>query len=261
MPFKANLLKKLEIKKMARNISAAIAASSSGQRIDMAVMRQLVEYCPYDRHDTRDLTLYLMPSKNILVLDNELAVYQTSIEDVALRKSPTIKEMINIRNAIKILNDSKVIVSKKAKSLAKVVADAIASLDLTFKPQDIDEIRREGIVSIDNGDTKGVIEALSLLVEVLDFQPPPAPFNLKNHHIAGVLAQKPSGKKTFGPLTCYFPADNRLFLIKTPLEIGNTQDMTYFKQVVDGEEKPTVHGAAVFQFLQETILELDSNRA
>ena len=51
--------------------------------------------------------------KKILVLDNGLAIYHTTIEDVCMRKSPSVKEMISIRNTIKILNDEDVILGKK----------------------------------------------------------------------------------------------------------------------------------------------------
>ena len=39
----------------------------------------------------------------ILVLDNDLAIYNTSVYDVAMRKSPTVKEMMNPFNVVKIL--------------------------------------------------------------------------------------------------------------------------------------------------------------
>jgi hypothetical protein len=74
-------------------------------------------FFPWSRRQERDLVLFLETDgpgqTRILVLDNDLSIYNTSVDDVVLRKSPTVKEMVNIRNAIKILNDKDVVTSKK----------------------------------------------------------------------------------------------------------------------------------------------------
>jgi hypothetical protein len=76
----------------------------------------------------------------ILVLDNDLTIYHTTVEDVVLRKSPTVKEMVSIRNAIKILNDKDVVISKKEASLKTIRDICIDQLDLHYTAADIDGI-------------------------------------------------------------------------------------------------------------------------
>ena len=74
-----------------------------------------------DADDDGDLDLFVDPEDaSILVLDNELPIYKTTIEDVLIRKSPYTKEMLNIRNIIKILKDSDVKISRKEASVKRV---------------------------------------------------------------------------------------------------------------------------------------------
>ena len=49
-----------------------------------------------------------------------------------MRKSPTIKEMISIRNAFKIINDKDVKISTKDESLKTIQKECIDLIDLSF---------------------------------------------------------------------------------------------------------------------------------
>ena len=134
MAFKENILKKIAINKTAKQVIHSIGPPDSGRKVDKAAMRQLLEMSPYTYRKERGLDLYLedieSEKKKILVLDNDLAIYHTHIEDVALRKSPTVKEMISIRNAIKILSDSDVVTSKKEASVKTIQRECIEKLDI-----------------------------------------------------------------------------------------------------------------------------------
>ena len=124
MSFKENILKQIRINKTAKQVILSIGPPDSGRKVDKDAMRRLLEMSPYTYRKERDLDLYLEDAesekKKILVLDNDLAIYDTFVEDVVLRKSPTVKEMISIRNAIKILNDSDVVISKKEESVKTI---------------------------------------------------------------------------------------------------------------------------------------------
>ena len=102
--------------------------------MDKGLFRVLLEMAEYRHLRERDLDLYLPPEgsgkSHILVLDNDLPFYKTTVSDIAMRKSPTVKEMVNIRNAIKILNDSDVVVSKKADSVKTVRQECLSRLNL-----------------------------------------------------------------------------------------------------------------------------------
>ncbi|MBU2621632.1 MAG: hypothetical protein KKD92_04875, partial [Proteobacteria bacterium] len=114
MSFKENLLKKIRIDKMAEKMLNSIGPPDSGRKVDKETMRKMLEMSAYQTRKERDLELYIHDNadgiKRILVLDNELPLYNTTVDDVVLRKSPTLKEMLSIRNALKILNDADVIV-------------------------------------------------------------------------------------------------------------------------------------------------------
>ena len=121
MSFKENLLKKIEINKLSRKVLQTLGPADSGLKIDKEAMRNLLETGPYQYRKERDLDLYIEQPDDgesiILVLDNELPIYKTTIEDVLIRKSPYTKEMLNIRNIIKILKDSDVKISRKEASV------------------------------------------------------------------------------------------------------------------------------------------------
>ena len=124
MSFKDELLKKLRINQLSRKVLVSIGSTESGLKIDKDAMRSLLEMGPYQYQKERDLDLYIQKGdgerSRILVLDNELPIYETTVEDVLIRKSPYTKEMLSIRNIFKILNDSDVKLSRKEASLESV---------------------------------------------------------------------------------------------------------------------------------------------
>lgn len=161
MSFKENLLKKIEITQLARKVRATFGTPESGGKIDKDAMRSLLEMSPYQYYRERDLDLYIEPidgaPDNILVLDNELPIYRTTVEDVALRKSPYTREMLSIGNIIKILKDSDVKISRKEASLDIIQGRCIDLLDLDFNVSDIETIAKEGAQYLDNGYTDGIL--------------------------------------------------------------------------------------------------------
>jgi hypothetical protein len=154
MAFRENLLKKIQIDQLASRVLATIGALGSEVKLDREAMRQLLALSPYAPQRVRDLDLYVedtgTPVKQILVLDNELPIYRTTVADVAMRKSPTVGEMAKIWNIVKILKDSDVKISRKSDSLKAVQDESIARLDLSFGAEDINDIRRDGIASIES---------------------------------------------------------------------------------------------------------------
>jgi hypothetical protein len=87
MGFRENYLKKIRADRMAEQVRNSIGPPGSGQRADLETMRSLLELGPFDYRRERDLDLYMLDSAGampmILVLDNELKIYRTTVEDVA----------------------------------------------------------------------------------------------------------------------------------------------------------------------------------
>jgi hypothetical protein len=257
MSYKDNLLKKIEINRLVETVAGAIGPVDSGMRIDKAVLGQLMDFFPWTRRQERDLDLYLEvdgPGKTrILVLDNDLTIYHTTVEDVVLRKSPTVKEMVSIRNAIKILNDKDVVTSKKEASLKTIRDICIDQLDLHYTAADIDGIAGEGAASLDNGYAQGVQESLMLFAELLGMMLAPKAFSINHHDIYGKAGQKPGGETTFGPLVMFSRVHNTLTCLEGPLSSRDKGRFDTLKAVAAGEIDAAASGAAVFDLLKSKV--------
>lgn len=258
MSLKENLLKKIQINALAKKVISSFGPPDSGMKIDKEAMRNLLEMSPYEPQKKRDLELYVTSGdgekKKILVLDNELPIYLTTIEDVALRKSPYIKEMVSIRNMIKILKDSDVKISIKGESVKSVQKECLDLLDLSYSNADIEKIARDGAASLDSGYAAGVNESLILFAELLGYQPPPKAFGIRHHEIHGALLDKEVGEIMYGPIVLHSLIDNTLKLISAPISSFDKKKMEFYRQVAQGNEKADAEGAGVFEYLKNAML-------
>ena len=257
MGFKENLLKKIQIDELVKSARETIRPTESGRRVDKDIMARLLELGGYSSIKERDLTLYILDGdKNngrFLVLDNDLAIYQTSVADIGLRKSPTVKEMISLRNIKKILVDTDVVLSRKEASLNTIRKACIDQLDLNFDVSDIEAIVQEGQFALERGDHDQVRESLSLFSELLSYAPAPPPFQTKGHEIMGNLAKAEDGEIRFGPLVLYDPDRNILKYIDSPIGSFDKEKMENFKKVLRNEADASVEGAGVFDKLKTEI--------
>lgn len=259
MSFKENLLKKIKIDKISKNVVDSIGPPDSGRKVDKETMRRLLEMSSYKVRMERDLELYISEVDEegrgkILVLDNDLATYNTTVEDVAMRKSPTVKEMLNIRNIMKILSDADVVVSKKEESVRTMQKECIEMLDLSFDKSDLDEIEKDGSVSLERGYADGVIECLSLFAELLGYRSAPKAFKISNHKIIGPLTKKKSGELVFGPIVIYSIIHNFIKLIDEQIGSFDKEKIELMYQIAIGNEKASMEGPYVFQYLKEEVI-------
>ena len=263
MSFTDNLLNKIEINRLANSISAMIGPVDSGKRIDMVVLNQLMAYFPWTRTEKRDLTLFLEsdgPGKTrILVLDNDLTIYHTTVKDVVLRKSPTVKEMVSIKNAIKILNDKDVVISKKEASLETIQNVCIGELNLDYTPADIEEIAQDGKASFENGYAEGVQQSLMLFADLLQLEPAPKAFTLQHHDIYGKKEILPSGAMTFGPLVMYSLVHHYLTCLDVILSSRDKGRFDHLKAASKGEVDVAASGPAVFDLMKSKVLSAGSS--
>jgi hypothetical protein len=258
MSFKENLLNKLKIDRLAAEVIDSVGPAESGRKIDKDAMRRLLEMSAYQYQKTRDLDLYVQnidgEKKNILVLDNELPIYQTTIDDVAMRKSPLIKEMANIRNMIKILKDSDVKISRKEQSVKMVQGECIGRLDLSFNESDIDQIAKDGQASLERDYPDGVVECLDLFAELLDYKPPPKAFELSRHKIIGQRSPQAGGEVLYGPMVIYSLIQGSLKLIEEQISSSDKPKIELVRQIAADKQKAAVEGREVFEHLKNTVL-------
>ncbi|CAD7773640.1 MAG: hypothetical protein KIIPBIDF_00469 [Candidatus Methanoperedenaceae archaeon GB50] len=101
----------------------------------------------YELKETRELKIYTH-DKDIVVLDNELPIYRhTTIEDVAMRRNPTIKEMVSFTNIKKILVNSDIAFKKRLEAVDYLYKKALSQLDLKGTPFEIKQIFKETILA------------------------------------------------------------------------------------------------------------------
>ena len=258
MSFKENLLTKLKINRLADKVLASIGPVESGSKVDKEAMRNLLEMSPYQYQKSRDLDLYVEnidhDQKKIFVLDNELPIYETTIEDVTMRKSPLIKEMVKIRNIVKILKDSDVKLSRKEESVKAIQKLCIDQLDLSFNANDIDEISKDGQASLERDYPDGVVECLELFAELLGYQPVPKAFQLSRHTIMGALSSKAGGEVLCGPMIIYSLIHGTLKLIEEQISNFDKSKTELIQQVAAGKQKAAVEGPDVFEYLKNAVL-------
>jgi hypothetical protein len=258
MSFKDNLLKKIEINQLSNKVLASIGSAESGLKIDKDAMRILLEMSPYEYQKERDLDLYIQKGggdlSRILVLDNELPIYETTVEDVLIRKSPYTKEMLSIKNVMKILKDSDVKQSRKKASLESVQKECIDGLDLTYNTSDIEAIAKDGADSLENGYFDGILESLSLFAELLGYQPPPKAFRIRHHESYGAVSEGQAGEFLYGPAVVLSRIDNLLVMFEDPISSLNKGNIALFQKIAQGEEKASIEGKEVFQYLTNAVV-------
>lgn len=255
MGFRENLLKKIEIMRLADTVVRSINPTDSTKRIDLDTMRQLLDLGAYAHQKERDLDLYRLNDRHLLLLDNELKIYNTTAEDIALRKSPTIKEMISIRNAIKILNDKAVVISRKTDTVVKVRKALIDGLDLSYTPADIESLADDGIKALKNQYADGVIDILILFAELLKFVKAPKAFQQAHHHIWGKVVKSDQGERRFGPVVIFSLMRNTLKMHPHVINRADKTDMDRFKQVINGEIEAEINDTRVLDKLKQMVLE------
>lgn len=257
MAFKENLMKKIMINELSNQVIRSLGPPGSGSKIDKPAMKTLFEIAGYSPRSERDLDLYLKDEKNekagIVVLDNELALYRTIVDDVVLRKSPTVKEMVSIKNAIKILNDKDVVEGKRDHTVRTIEKECIEAIDLSYTASDLEMIAREGEAALENSYGEGVLESMKLFAHLLVYEPAPKAFSIPHHQIWGKVQSQSGGEIKFGPIAIYSLVHNRLYLMEKPISSYDKNRTTLLKAVLKGDEKPSREGKAVFQYLKNAV--------
>ena len=253
MGFRENLLQKIKIDDLARKVVRSLN-SGDAAKFDKSAVRELLTLGDYAEVKERELSLFILEkgtdTDRMIVLDNGLGIYQTTLEDVLMRKSPTVKEMISIKNAMKILNDKDVLISKKTDSLETVRTDVVGKLDLSFTPEDIEDLARDGKASLESNYSEGVLEILTLFAELLQYKKPPKALDVRHFHIRG----KKSDKALFGPAFGYDQINGKLIFIDDTFDASKKSDPTRFKAIVTGDETPSAKGSEVFDSLKAAVL-------
>jgi hypothetical protein len=261
MTFKENLLQKIELERLASQVIASCGSEESTRPVDKEAMRSLLELSPYQYQRERDLDLYIKPEegegvlKMILILDNKLPIFRSTVKDVVTRRSPRTLEMWNFKTVHNILVDSDINISTRAKSVETVLMDAVAQLDLTYTDADIKNMTREGMAWLAGNNGSGVEKSLTLFATLLGYQEPPDYLGLGNIVCYGVLASGQDNDTTFGPLVLSRPDDNTMAWINESFSQSDRKQIEFLRSVAAGESSVSLTGDVVFETLQANVLE------
>eukprot|EP01008_Symbiontida_sp_HLA12_P002706 NODE_63_length_1503_cov_1.707246_g60_i0.p1 GENE.NODE_63_length_1503_cov_1.707246_g60_i0~~NODE_63_length_1503_cov_1.707246_g60_i0.p1 ORF type:complete len:274 (-),score=119.42 NODE_63_length_1503_cov_1.707246_g60_i0:85-906(-) len=271
MSFKKNILKKIQIKRLAEAVLSSIGPPGSGASTDLESMRLLLETGGFPMETKRGLDMYLLeeppdpgpdsePAHKkgnplILALDNELAIYRTFPEDAAMRKNPLIKEMVHILKIIKILNDGDVLVSKRDVSLETVREKCLADLDLSFQASDIESLAEDGRVAFELSIVPQWEESLVIFAEILEYGPLPKPFKTTGSKALGALGQGPDGEAVCGPIVLYDNIQGALGLMEATIGARDRDGRRALEKTASGMASPAFEGAGVFGRLKTYVLE------
>jgi hypothetical protein len=253
MSFKENLKAKIKLDALLRKITSTIREIPAQKRLDKELTQELLEMTDLEPKKVRDLHLYVRPLEGeimeVLVFDNELPIYHTTVYDVALRKSPEWKEMFSIKNIKKVMNDQDVIVTKGKESLKRMHANALALLDLSYTGDDLALLVEDARRGLEKKSLEQIQESLNLFFELLDFQP--LSLGILEHDLQVFARQKTNGgAATTFENTLFFNEENfTLGLKKGTLSPQSDLDLAWVMQYARGEEKADLEGAEVFEFL------------
>jgi hypothetical protein len=259
MSFKENLKAKIKLDRLLRKISATIREAPGQRRLDKQSTQELIEMTDLEYKKARDLHLYVRPFEGeimeVLVFDNELPIYHTTVEDVALRKSPEWKEMFSIKNIKKVMNDQDVIVSKGKESLKRLYDSAVALLDLTYTRDDLAVLVADGRQGLEEKSLEKIQESFDLFFELLDFQP--VSLGLLEHDLQIFARPKTNGgKATLLEDPIFFDEDSfSLGLRKGTFSPQKDLDLAWVMQYAQGEKTADLQGTEVFEFLAEIAME------
>jgi hypothetical protein len=264
MTFKENLKGKIKLDRLLRKLVSTIAEPPGQRRLDKILTQELLDMTDFEHKEVRDLHLYVRPLEGeimeVLVLDNELPIYHTTVDDAALRKSPWVKEMFSIRNIKKIMNDQDVVASKGVESLKRIHANALALLDLTYTRDDLAFLVEDARQALEQKSITQIQESFDLFFELLDFQPVTLGMLEQNFQIFARPKANGSAVATLEHLILFDKEKLSLGLKEGVFSPQSDSDLAWVSQYVRGEEPADLQGVDVFEFLVKLALEKAQNR-
>ena len=257
--FKENLLQKIELQRLASRVIASIGNEQARRSVDKEPLKRILELSPYQHHHERDLDLYVKDTgeelKMVLVLDNELPLFRSTVKDVVTRRSPRTLEMWKVSTIRRILVDSDIKMSKGKESVETILKDAVSLLDLTYTDADIEGLAREGMAWLAGKDVGEVGKSLAMFAELLGYRNPSKYFGLDKMVCYGIEASGQDDEVIFGPLVLYRPGDNVLLWIDRSFSSSDRQQIKRLLAAASGKTPVPITGDAVFEKLQANVLE------
>ncbi len=258
MSFKENLKAKINLDRLLQKLVSTIKEPPGKCWLDKLLTRELLDMTDFEQKKFRDLHLYIGPLEGeimeVLVFDNELPIYHTSVVDVALRKSPRWQEMFSIRNIKKIMNQHDVLVSKGKESLKRLHANALALLDLSYTSDDLALLLGDARQGLEQKSIAQIQESLYLFFELLDFVPVSLGGQEQDLQIFARPKLNGAAVPTFEHLILFDEETLSLGLKKGVFSPQSDLDLAWVMQYARGGERGDLQGIDVFESLAELAL-------
>ena len=264
MSFKDNMKAKIRLDGIFRQLISTMQEPPGRWWLDKILARELLDMTDFEPRKFRDLHLYIRSlegeAMEVLVFDNELPIYHTTVADVALRKSPFWQEMFSIGNIKKIMNDKDVILSKGKDSLKRLHADALALLDLTYTGDDMAMLVEDGRSGLERKSVGEIQDLLDLFTSLLDFEPLLVDVLERDLEIFARPKNGDGAASTFEHLILFDPETLSLGLKKGAFSPGNDLDLAWVMEYARDEKTADLQGVDVFEFLAELALRKTQSR-
>jgi hypothetical protein len=257
MSFKENLKAKIKLDRLFQSLVSTVREPPGRRWLDKELTKELLAMTDFEHRKVRGLHLYISPLEGeimeVAVLDNELPIYHTTVDDVTLRRSPYWQQMFSIRNVRKIMNDHDVIASKGKESLKRLHARALALLDLTHTRDDVALLLEDARRGMEQKSILQIQESLNFFFELLHFQP--VSLEVLEPSVESFARPKPNGGPVpvFEPLVLFDEEKLWLGLKKGAFSPQNDSDLAWVLQRVRGEERADLQDTEVFEFLAELV--------
>jgi hypothetical protein len=255
MSLKENLKTKIKLDRILQSLVSTVREPPARRWLDKKLTKELLAMTDFEHKKVRDLHLYIRPLKTeimeVAVLDNELPIYHTTVDDVTLRKSPYWQQMFSIRNVRKIMNDRDVIASKGKESLKRLHASALALLDLTYTRDELALLLEDARRGLEQESIEQIQESLDLFVKLLDFQP--LPLEVLEPRFQSFARPTLNGGvvPSFEHLVLFNEENLSLGVKKGIFSPQSDSDLGWVLQYARGQETADLQDGDVFEFLAE----------
>jgi len=255
MPFKENLQAKIKLDRLYQSLVSTTREPPGRRWLDKELTKELFARTDFEHKKVRNLDLYIRPLEGeimeVAVLDNELPIYHSTVDDVTLRKSPYWQQMFSIRNVRKIMNDHDVIASKGKESLKRLHANALALLDLTYTRDDLAPLLEDARRGLERKSIEQIQESLDLFFELLDFEPLSLAVLEPGFQSFGRPKLNGGIVPSFEHLVLFNEENLSLGLKKGVFSPQSDSDLGWVMQYARGEETANLQDIHVFEFLAE----------
>jgi hypothetical protein len=254
MSFKDALRKKITLDRLAHHAEEVVpSVRKEYEGIDREAVRRFLTQTAYRPLKLRDLEMWSHGgdgrAEEVLVLDNDLPLYHdVSPEEVAMRRSPELKEIFSVGNIKKIMNDRDILLAKGRRAIIHIHEETVSTLDLSFTADDIMDIVRSGSTALSAGRPDALKEDLDLLFELLGYQEME---RLDSQRLYG--RPEPQG---FRDVVMIEEGTGGLKVVRGTFAPEDEEGMSELSEVAAGTREASAVGPEVLNFLGHEVLRL-----